>query len=153
MKTGWRGDFSYTVDGITIDDSRIKDIIMKYHVYRSLKYFDKEIGKADFEQIEKDKQRVGAKGAYLRELLKYLDKIKIYKTHEHDEDPNMFLNADFFSVPEFEEIEIEHYKLWKATGKLDDNYMKPLYEKRVAKHTDIILRSSALYSEDNEINT
>jgi len=125
--------------------------IQEYTRYKSLKYFDKYFGKADYDKIMKDKEIVWAKGAYLGELQVFIDKLHAYRVKRHDFKFNNFYYP--CQVPRYATIAVQYYTAWKEKGTLDDVYFKNLYEEWKDKDIQIIARSSAVKSEDNEVNT
>lgn len=99
-----------------------------------LKYL-KESPKFDRENFEKEKEKYGAKGAFV-EILKGL------KENKHFEE---------ILVPEFIRIPVEFYTRWK-NGEDVSKELERFHLKKF-KNKDIIVRSSAVYSEDNENST
>lgn len=157
------GQFFYEIGGKRVVCENFKHVLAEYSKYIGLKNFDKQVGQADYEQIEKDKIHMGAKAAYLYELQRFLQKVETYREsimdvqEESEEDEGndhvLLLPRDTYYIPQFEEIDIRHYHSRKETWKLDDTYFQPLFEKRTQKDVKYIVRSSAVNSEDNEHST
>gem|GEM_PF-6363309 len=62
-----------------------------------------------------------------------------------------FMIPQLFEVPTYELISIDEYKNRKESGKVDKKLIDNLYKKWKGK--PVIIRSSAVNSEDNDIST
>lgn len=96
------------------------------------------VGHFDLENFEKEKEVYGAKGAFLG----VIDKLK-----EDDYFRDMLV-ADFLRIP------TDIFTKWK-NGESILNDLLPFYDEFIKTHKDqkVIVRSSAVYSEDNENST
>ena len=140
----------YNISGVDIEDSKLNTILWSYTKYRSLKAFDNYFGTANYEKIESDKKKVWAKWAYMNELKAFLEK---YEKYPDLEDDMKFMRWREFTVPPFELSIAQQYIDWRNNWKLDDTYFRNLYAAWEKKEVKIIVRSSAMYSEDNEFIT
>jgi hypothetical protein len=95
-----------------------------------------DVGIFDKENFEKERLKFGAKGAFVAELYK----LKQTRTFSDIE------------VPEFARINVSIYRKWKLGENISLN-IKQIYDEFVngkMKGKKVIVRSSAVYSEDNE---
>jgi hypothetical protein len=81
----------------------------------------------------------------------FVDKLHAYRVKRHNFKFNNFHYP--CEVPRYSTVEVQYYTAWKETGKLDNVYFKNLYEEWKDKDIQIIARSSAVKSEDNEVST
>lgn len=144
-------DIIYKIEGIEIESPYFWDIIKEYEKYKTIKGFDKQVWQADYEKIQNDKKLLWAKGAYLNEVSLFLEKLQIYNKKNRKFDIKIQVKENW--VPPYQTIGIDKYIQWEKTGKLDDEYFRPIYTTWEAKKVPIIIRSSAVNSEDNEIST
>lgn len=142
----------YMIEGVEVSGSSLKNTIDAYKKYNWLKKFDAHFGSADYEKIEADKLLYGAKSAFMREVKAFADKVNALRNNE-DEDREYFMRLYEFFVPQFEEVPTDKYASWLETWQLDETYFKTLYATWKHQKVRIIGRSSAVYSEDNEVNT
>jgi hypothetical protein len=135
--------------GIMYPADYLENIMKEYKRYVTLKSFDALIWTANYEQINKDKETFGAKVAYLKEMDATLPKFQSMRGNVY-----LPLYVHDFQVPAHEDIPTEQYSYRKEHGALDKKYFKTVFDRRpYTKTWGIIIRSSAVFSEDNDKTT
>lgn len=99
--------------------------------------FQESVGQVDMKKLEKDTLKYGAKGANLQVVSDTISKIEKLLP--------MF-DENYF-VPDFEKMSVLIYKKWKNGENIEDE-LKPFFQ--WINNRKVIIRSSAVYSEDNE---
>ncbi len=130
-KTYYLWDIEYT-------STWLDDILDQYQILKCMKDFDQKVWRADYEKINNDKLIYGAKWAFLSELLSFQEKYTLSWLFDIE-----------WHIPETEKVSIEHFVYWQKHGQLNKEFFAKLYERR-KDCPNIIIRSSAVYSEDNE---
>jgi hypothetical protein len=102
--------------------------------------FQKFLGQINKEELKKETEKYGAKGANIQEVSKIINAIQ---NVTHSIDPHCI-------IPDFERIPTSVYKKWKKGESIRDE-LQPLFQWIGGRK--IMIRSSAVYSEDNESST
>jgi hypothetical protein len=153
----------YNLWEVYYQSDRLQSIISEYDLIWYMQIFDKEIWRVDTIQLQKDKKQFGAKWAYLNALSDLFKRFNVYDKKCEDmvnnEDPDCEIRERTFavrnymiSIPEYELCATDSYIYWKNNGKIDPTVKGALYNIWKNKWP-IIIRSSTVYSEDNDETT
>lgn len=137
---GERDIITQKVGETTVIVNHFDEIVFALQKEEFERKFQKTVGVIDKERFEEDRKMFGAKGANLRMTSRIIQAVQ---------DINYFLR-NICSIPDFETIPVSVYRKWKNKECIRDE-LQSFY--RWINKRKIMVRSSAVHSEDNENTT
>ncbi len=135
-----RSPISFKLWEISLNTFWVEEIAFFLQKIKLEEKFNNEVWKIDIEKLKQETLKYWAKWANLRLIREILDIISSFSFE---------LNNKLY-IPFFDTVDVIVYDKWKKWEEIS-NDLKPYYEQ--IKWKKIIIRSSAVYSEDREDST